>query len=86
MMRITGMADTKNSSPRLSASHHSAVNRRAEAKSKQKPFDCGNLFFAVDFFHAAEAVAACRFAAGASSPSQRTLTSFETPGSCIVTP
>jgi hypothetical protein len=36
--------------------------------------------------YAADAVAARRFGAGASSPSQRTLTIFDTPGSCIVTP
>ena len=36
--------------------------------------------------YAAEAVAARRFSTGASSPSQRTLTSFDTPGSCMVTP
>src|ERR1700676_3083305 len=30
--------------------------------------------------------AAARLGTGASSPSQRTLTSFETPGSCMVTP
>jgi hypothetical protein len=36
--------------------------------------------------HAAEAAAAARLGSGDASPSQRTETSFETPGSCIVTP
>jgi hypothetical protein len=37
------------------------------------------------FFYAAEAAAALSFFRS-ESPSQRTLTSFETPGSCMVTP
>ena len=36
--------------------------------------------------YAAEAAAACCFGDGDSDSSQRTLTSFETPGSCMVTP
>ena len=51
--------------------------RRAEARLSSIQF-FGSIY-------AAEAAAANRFF-GTSSPSQRTLTSFETPGSCIVTP
>jgi hypothetical protein len=39
-----------------------------------------------DLSYAAEAAAVWSFAEGSVSPSQRTLTSLETPGSCMVTP
>src|SRR5882672_554996 len=38
------------------------------------------------FYLSYAAVAALRLGVGSASPSQRTLTSFETPGSCMVTP
>jgi len=39
-----------------------------------------------NFYFCYAAVAALRLGVGSASPSQRTLTSFETPGSCMVTP
>src|SRR5229473_1757533 len=87
---------TRKSFPCESARHSSAAQREVNhARSGKKYFRrrrkrtvwtiVENLVADRGDSYAAEAAARLLWT-GASSPSQRTLTSFETPGSCIVTP
>src|SRR5579871_4475660 len=89
-------ADDKRKIPSTEFEHSSAPKRQSQAAQRNLPVQiCQKKEearktrpFGKEFLRRlyAAAVRAFFLASGSSSPSQRTLTIFETPGSCMVTP